>query len=107
MGVKRLSEAPVLATLNTTELWQMARRLGVVGAGPSVPRSLLLKAIEDLEDISVPDPTMRARLRFSSFLKSNWDRLQMQMQKEHCPDCHLSSDMEFADCWLDNHHLVS
>ena len=104
---KKLEQKPVFEELNHTELWQMARRIGICGAGPAAPREALVAALETLEDIPLEDPTEATRTRFSNFLKGNWDKLQMQMPKEHCPNCHLSSDVEFADCWLDNQHRVS
>lgn len=104
---KKMQDRPDFDQLNHTELWQMARRVGISGANPATPRELLVQALENFEDIPMEDPTAPLRERFSNFLKGNWDRLQMQMQKDHCPDCHLSSDVEFADCWLDNQHRVS
>lgn len=107
MAPKRLEEVPNFGNLNHTELWQMAKRIGIRGASAATPREDLVNALQGLDDIPMVVPTEEERARFSNFLKDNWDRLQMQMQKEHCPDCHLSSDMEFADCWLDNRHRVS
>jgi hypothetical protein len=104
---KKLEDIPQFKNLSHTELWQMAQRIGIQGASAATPREILEDALEHLVDIPMTVPTEEARRRFSSFLRDNWDRLQMQMQKEHCPDCHLSSDMEFADCWLDNRHRVS
>lgn len=103
----KIEQRPNFGELNTTELWQMAQRIGICGANPATPREFLIQALETLEDIPMEDPTAATRDRFSNFLKGNWDRLQMQMQKDHCPNCHLSSDVEFADCWLDNQHRVS
>src|SRR5688572_21577416 len=117
-----MDEIPNLHTLNTTELWQMAARMGINGAGPATQREQLIHAIEALEHINMVDPTDALRERASNFWVAHWDRVQMQMPKAHCPNCHLKhgmdltcritgeeretycSDMEFIDCFLDNKH---
>lgn len=104
---KKLEARPVFEDLNQTELWQMARRVGIAGACQATPREYLVEALETLEDIPMTDPTEGHRTRFVNWLGRNWDRLQMQMQGDHCPNCDQSCDVEFADCWLDNQHRVS
>lgn len=104
---KSLSSRPVFKDLNHTELWQMAQRIGIPGASAAVPRDILIQALENLEEIPAPNPTERERTRMSMYLTQNIERLRSQFQKDHCPNCHASFDMEFADCWLDNQHKVS
>lgn len=104
---KKLSELPPFEEMNHTELWQMAKRVGIWGASAAAPREALVEALQKLEHIDMVEPLNLYRQRFSQWLRDNWDRLQMQMPTEHCPNCHLSSDMEMANCWLDNHHRVA
>lgn len=106
MPMKKLTARPVFEELNHTELWQMAKRIGIAGASPIATREELTRALDQLEHAEVPDPVDSFRDAYSTWLRDNWDRVQMQMPREHCPDCHLSSDMEMADCWLDNGHRV-
>jgi hypothetical protein len=121
---KRFDSAPDLQELNTTELFHMASRLGIQGATLAVPRSLLIEAIKNLDHVPMQNPTEIERKRCSDFWVSKWDVVQMQMQKPHCPNCHLQngmplinridgrklesfcSDMEFVDCYLDNKHRI-
>lgn len=121
---KKLTTVPDLQNLNTTELWHMAARMGIQGATPAVPREDLIEAIQNLEHIPMVDPTEADRLRSSDFWIQHWDKVQMQMPKGHCPNCHLRygmklesrmdgrevesfcSDMEFVDCFLENKHRL-
>lgn len=114
--------------MNHTELWQCAARIGIKGACPATPREELIQALTNLEHTSFQDPTASMREYYSQFLTDHWGRFQMQVPRQHCPNCHLGpptngqplldrikgetletfcTDMEFMDCWMDNKHRVS
>ena len=97
----------ILDELNRTELLAIARHNEIPGAGPSVPRSVLMEALRCMKRIPSEPEVDSVRRRYSKWLTANWNIVRSQLPKDVCPDCFQCCDLQVMACFLrDQHQLM-
>lgn len=90
-----------LNELNHSELVVFASWLGLP-AHRGINRELLLYSINNLTEVSVPNPVAGMQSVLSKWLKTHWSRMQMQAPKSACPNCHLCGNAQVITCYRKN-----
>jgi hypothetical protein len=99
--VKRQEEYPDLDDLNDSELVLLCNWMGI-GASRAWPREELLFSLENFEALDIDGPVDEDRGILSDFLKRIWRRIQMQMSKKVCPNCHECRELQVLECYRKN-----
>ena len=95
-----------LSEMNHTELVMLARWIGLTGITRAIPRTVLIRAISNFEQIEFKNPVDQYRKMMSGWLRLHWKRLQMQAYSKVCPNCDRCSDMRALDCYLINRSQI-
>lgn len=90
-----------LTQLNHSELVLLNEWCGLP-ASRGMPREMLISALENFRPPEVPVPFDDKREALSTWIKSRWSTLRMQMPKKVCPNCHLCNDLQVLDCYTKN-----
>jgi hypothetical protein len=57
------------------------------GATKGVPRAHLIRMLEGLEALEIPEPLDDIRSEIEEFVRRRWSRLKDQMSLDQCPHC--------------------
>ena len=95
-----------LEEMNQSELVMLARWIGLTGITRAIPRTVLITAISNFENIEFKNPVDNYRKMMSGWLRLHWKRLQMQAYSKVCPNCERCSDMRALDCYLINRSQI-
>lgn len=96
------SEEPPLDydEINDSELVALCGHLGMTNVSRAWPRHLIILALETMDPLTdLPNPLDAEREKVSKFYLRWWDRIQMQVPKKVCPNCHLCRDLQALSCY--------
>lgn len=91
-----------LNEVNNSELVALCRWVGVPAATRAWPREVLLDTLQSFNPPGVKQSFSGPRESMSKWLRRYWSRIQMQVQKKVCPDCHLCGEVQFLACYVRN-----
>lgn len=100
MALKRETEID-LTELNHSELVLLANWNGL-NVTRGLPRETIEYLLTNLVPNNRPDPFARDRQDLSSWMVKYWARIQMQVPKKVCPNCHECRELQVLDCFRAN-----
>ena len=90
-----------LSELNHSELVLLANWNGL-NASRALPREELEEMLATLTPNRRPGPFDKVRQELSDWLVKYWARIQMQVPKKVCPNCHECREFQVLDCFAAN-----
>lgn len=91
-----------LEEVNDTELVALCHWAGMRNASRAWPREVLIGSLRTFDPPDVPMTLHENRKSLSKWLQRYWKKIQMQVQKKVCPNCHLCSEVQVLACYSKN-----